>query len=256
MNKRQTKIYELLAREGEITVRRLAELCRVSEMTIYRDAAELEAIGVLFRKRGALVYNEKAERVTAYLPEKTAIARLAAERIAEGDSVLFDNSTTALEVAKLLAARKHITVYATSLDVANAVCANPDITLYVGGGYYAPDSTGLVGGLTEYFVEQLHPDKCVLGTSGIHPEFGFTCPYPAHVSLEQKIIKSAEEVIVVADHTKFGKRAMNRIAPIEAATCIITDDAVDPTLLSTLREQTEILIATVSDKRKERASHA
>ncbi len=226
MNQRQKKILELLEKEGEITIGRLAQLLSVSEMTIYRDAAEMEKAGLLFKKRGGLAYKEADGKGDHYLAEKQAIARLAVEQIHSGDAILFDNSTTALEVARLLADRKGLTVYATNLEVANALHHNRDITLYVGGGYYAHDSMGFVGSMTERFVEQIHADKCIVGTGGIHTECGLTCPYPAHASLQRKIMTAADEIIVVADHTKFGKAAPDCIASTDAVDVFITDDAI------------------------------
>ena len=126
----------------------------------------------------------------------------------------------------MLADRAGLTVYATNLEVANALCRNRDITLYVGGGYYSHDSMGFVGEFAELFVEKIHADKCIVGTGGIHLKHGFTCPYPSHASLQRKIMAAAEEIIVVADHTKFGKAAPNRIAATDEVDWIITDDAV------------------------------
>ena len=226
MNQRQKKLYEILEQEGEVTIGRLAQLLNVSEMTIYRDAAELEKSDLLFKKRGALVYRETEAISDHYIDEKRAIAQVAASMICEGDTVLFDNSTTALEVARLLSDRKGITVYATNLEVASVLCQNRDIVLYVGGGYYAHDSMGFVGSFAEQFVEQIYADKCIVGTGGIHLKHGLTCPYPAHAALQRKIMAAADEVILVADHTKFGKAAPDRIAGLDAVDKVITDNAV------------------------------
>ena len=226
MNQRQKKLCEILRTEGETTIGRLALLLNVSEMTVYRDAAILEQLGVLYKKRGALAYRESDSISDHYIDEKRAIAKVAASMICQGDTVLFDNSTTALEVARHLKDRKGIAVYATNLEVANALCQNRDIILYVVGGYYAHDSMGFVGGFAEQFVSQIHADKCIVGTGGVHLKYGLTCPYPSHAVLQRKIMAAADEVILVVDHTKFGKAAPDQIAGLEAVNRVITDNAV------------------------------
>lgn len=249
MKDRKERIVEILQKQGEVTIHQLAQMFSVSEMTIHRDAVVLEDQGILYKKRGALSYIEQkdVEFNDHYLLEKKTIARATMSLIENVDSIVFDNSTTALEVAKLLTnwkkKSKRLQVYATNLEVANVVCNNPDITLYVSGGYYLPSSTGFVGSITEEFVERIHADICIVGTSGISFEHGFTCPYTHHSSLEKKIIAASREVIVVADHTKFGKVALEKVADLESANYIITDSHVDPELLGQIRQKTTVVIA-------------
>ena len=102
MNSRQKNIIQILEREGEVTIKALSERLDVSEMTIHRDAEVLEKQRSLYKKRGALVYIENSDRDTTddYLSEKRVIGLRVASLIKEGQSVIFDNSTTALECAK------------------------------------------------------------------------------------------------------------------------------------------------------------
>lgn len=115
MNSRQKNIIQILEREGEFTIKALTERLNVSEMTIHRDAEVLGAQRSLFKKRGALVYIENSDRNTTddYLDEKRAIGLKVSSLIREGQSVIFDNSTTALECAKYLDPSGKYTFYAT-----------------------------------------------------------------------------------------------------------------------------------------------
>ena len=252
MNKRQEKIVEILKEQGEVSIHQLALVLNVSEMTIHRDAALLEKQDLLYKKRGALNYAEPSARTknSQHMREheKRAIARTTLTLIEDADSIIFDNSTTALEVAKLLAnwkkKNKKLTVYATNLEVANAVCKNPDITLYVSGGYYLSSTTGFVGSITEEFVERIHADKCVIGISGISSKYGLTGPYTHHSTLERKIIAAAKEVIVVADHTKFGKVALEKVADLAEVDYIVTDAKVSQETVEEFAGKTKLLIAT------------
>lgn len=251
MNKRQEKIVEILKQQGEVSIHQLAQVLNVSEMTIHRDAAVLEKQELLYKKRGALNYIEPSAHTknSQHMRdcEKRAIAKKALTLIEDADSIIFDNSTTALEVAKLLAnwkkKSKKLTVYATNLEVANAVCKNPDITLYVSGGYYMSNTTGFVGSITEEFIERVHADKCILGMSGISVEHGLTGPYTYHNILERKIIAAAKEVIIVADHSKFGKVALEKVADLSEADYIITDANVSNEIVEEFSGKTKLLIA-------------
>lgn len=254
MNKRQKQIVEILQKQGEVTIHQFAQLLNVSEMTIHRDAVVLEDQGLLYKKRGALSYIEQTamEFNDHYLLEKRAIAQATMSLIQDADSIIFDNSTTALEVAKLLVKwkqrTKRLAVYATNLEVANVVCKNQDITLYVSGGYYLPSSTGFVGSITEEFVARVHADKCIIGTSGISFKHGLTCPYTYHSSLEKIIIDAAKEVIVVADHAKFGKVALEKVADLDQVNYVVTDENVDPELLAQIKQKTTVLTAPLKEE--------
>lgn len=245
MNERQTQIIEALEKHGEIEIHNLAEMMNVSDMTIYRDVSFLEQQGFLYRKRGAAVFIEKVDipKQDPYYQQKQTIARCAAALIQQGDTVILDNSTTALEVARLLNELKDITVYTTSLEAANILCKNRDITLYCSGGYYLHASTGFVGSWTETFLDRVRASKCIVGASGISVEFGITGPYPPHSSLEKKIMSASEYVIMVADHSKLGKVAMEKIAEINEIDCLITDAGANEDMIKKLQAQTKVVIA-------------
>lgn len=245
MNKRQKYIVDELAKFGEIEIHDLAKKTKVSDMTIYRDVNYLEQKGLVFRKRGAVVYVEKTDvaKHDRYLQQKEAIALRAAALVREEDTIIFDNSTTALEVAKLLKDMKNITVYTTSIELASVFCKNRDITLYCSGGYYLHASTGFVGSWTEEFIDRIRASKCFIGASGISLEFGITGPYPQHSQLEQKIIKASQQVIMVADHSKLEKVAVEKIADLGQIDCLITDWGADESLVEQLQKQTHVIIA-------------
>ena len=103
MNSRQLDILALLEQQGEITIKNLAEQLHVSEMTIHRDLDYLEQGQFLFKKRGAAVFiNAPDRRYGIYEEEKRRIGKLAASLIEPGQSILFDNSTTAVVTARFL----------------------------------------------------------------------------------------------------------------------------------------------------------
>ena len=238
MNTRQQDIIHLLEQRGEITIKELAEILDVTTMTIYRDIDYLEDQRYLYKKRGAAVFINAPDRKTTnfYVAEKNRIGKKAAAYIRPGQTVLFDNSTTAIEAAKHLHDIPNLTFYTTNLEIAAIVAKYPDTILYCSGGYYFPESKGFVGEQAEAFVSKLHADVCIIGASGISVEVGITNPYPMHSKLQRKIIEAADTVLLLADHSKFDKTALEKAASLSEIDRIITDSGISEKLLEKYRE--------------------
>ena len=224
MNQRQKKILSLAEAEGEITIKELALRLGVSEMTVHRDLDVLEEERYVYKKRGAAVFIESEDRDTSdfYTEEKRAIGRKAASLIPDGASIIFDNSTTALECARFMNPEGKYTFYTTNLETAKTLASYTKSILYCSGGYYFPDSRGFVGSQAEAFVSSVKADVCFVGASGITQD-GITTPYPMHTPLQKAIISAAKTKILVCDHSKFDKRAMEKICDLSDIDTIVTD---------------------------------
>ena len=227
MNQRQKKILSLAEAQGEITIKELASRLDVSEMTVHRDLDILQAERYLYKKRGAAVFIESADRDTSdfYTEEKRAIGRKAVELIPDGASVIFDNSTTALECARFMNPEGKYTFYTTNLETSKMLTSYTKSVLYCSGGYYFPDSKGFVGSQAEAFVSSVRADLCFIGASGITSD-GITTPYPMHTALQKAIIASSKTKILVCDHSKFDKRAMEKICDLKDIDIIVTDSGL------------------------------
>lgn len=245
MNSRQQDIVKLLELQGEITIKALSEHFGVTEMTIHRDLDYLEEQRYLYKKRGAAVFVNSPDRGVSgfYADEKRDIGKKTASLIRPGQSVIFDNSTTALETARFLNGIKGLTFYTTNIETSAILSQYPDTILYCSGGYLFPDSKGFTGRQAEEFVKSIHADVCIIGASGISIERGLTNPYPMHTTLQRLIIESAEKRIVAADHSKFGKIAMEKAADLSEIDCIVTDRGLREELREEYSKFTDIIIA-------------
>ena len=196
-------------------------------MTIHRDLELLQAERYVYKKRGAVVFVESADRDTSnfYAEEKKAIGRRAAELIPDGASIVFDNSTTALACARFLNPEGRYTFYTTNLETAQILVSYAGSVLYCSGGYYFSDSKGFVGAQAEQFIAGISADICLIGASGVTAD-GVTTPYPMHTPLQKAIIAAAKTKILVCDHSKFGKTAMEKICGLEEIDMIVTDAAL------------------------------
>lgn len=227
MTPRQKKIISLTEATGEITIRELAQRLNVSEMTVHRDLEVLQKERYVYKKRGAAVFVESEDRLKQdfYAEEKRAVGRIAAALVPDGASIIFDNSTTALECARFLKADGKYTFYTTNIETSEILATYSGCVLYCSGGYYFPDSKGFVGVQAEKFVSDISADVCFIGASGITPD-GITTPYPMHTALQKAIIRSAKKRILVCDHSKFDKRAMEKICDLSDIDMIVTDKGI------------------------------
>ena len=245
MNQRQQDILRLLEKHGEITIKELSETLGVTTMTIHRDLDLLEKENYLFKKRGAAVFINSQDRAgsTFYLAEKRRIAQHAVKLIRPGQSILFDNSTTAIEAARCLGGIPKLTFYTTNLEIAAIVADYPDTLLYCSGGFYFKDSRGFVGPQTEEFVSKIHADVCLTSVSGVDIAGGLTGPYPMHTSLQKKILAASDVRIIMADHSKFGKRAAEKCGDLKDASIVITDSGLSKSVAAEYAKYTRIEIA-------------
>lgn len=227
MNQRQKDIVSFTEAAGEITIKELAKRLGVSEMTVHRDLDFLQAERYVYKKRGAAVFIESADRNKSdfYVEEKRYIGRKAAELVPDGASIIFDNSTTALECARFLNPDGKYTFYTTNLETAELLASYVGSVLYCSGGYYFPDSKGFVGAQAEAFISSIKADICFIGASGVTLD-GTTTPYPMHTNLQKSIIASAKTKILVCDHSKFDKRAMEKICDLPDIDMIVTDGGI------------------------------
>ena len=245
LNTRQQDIVMLTQKRGEITIKELAEQFLVSEMTIHRDLQMLEDLGYLYKKRGAAVFAEvdRPNVSSFYSDEKRLIGKLAASLVEEGQSILFDNSTTALECAAFLTDIPNLTFYTTNLEIAAELSRNSKSILYCSGGFYSQDSHGFLGTNTMNFVSSLSVDVCFIGASGVSDQHGITIPYPTHTELQRKIIEAAKTRVLLVDHSKFDKSALDKVADLSEIDVVITDDGIDQKTADKYRSLVDLRIA-------------
>ncbi|WP_248928920.1 DeoR/GlpR family DNA-binding transcription regulator [Paenibacillus hamazuiensis] len=209
MKERWTKIVSLVNGSKELSVIELSNSCGVSEVTIRKDLIELEKQGLLIRTHGgAVALTER--NVPSYFarsqfetPEKQAIAKAAAELIEEGDSVIIDAGTTPLAVASYLKDKK-ISVVTNSLTVGMELSDSAG-TISLTSGEIINGRLSLAGPDAEKYIESLRVNKAIIGASGFRADYGFTTSSTIEAAIKQKMVKAANQVIIVVDHTKFDK---------------------------------------------------
>jgi DeoR/GlpR family transcriptional regulator of sugar metabolism len=157
---------------------------------------------------------------------RRAIARVAAGQIGPGEVVLIDGGPIALYLAESLLNRKDITIITNSISVFEILKQNADLTLILTGGAFRHSSQMLVGPTAESTLRELRADKLFLTVTGASLNFGLSHTNISEVTMKQAMIHSAREVILLADHTYFGRDSVVQVAPLTVVHKLITDDAL------------------------------
>lgn len=231
VEERRTRLLELVRERGFAALPDLAELLTVSESTVRRDLEALEEAGHAKRTHGGVFYTGASPKLPhfdqlqpANWDRKRAIARRAAELISDGDTVLLDGGTTTYEVARLLVGRP-LQIVTNSLPVANLFASNATTDLVLLGGYVYPRTGVSLGPYANEILARLNVRRVVLSVAGINDR-GFYNSNLLLVETERAMMQTGEEVIVVADSTKFGHQSLAHLAPLEAATQLVVDDGI------------------------------
>lgn len=154
------------------------------------------------------------------------IARLAAELVNPGDVILIDGGEVANYLAEELKQKQDLTVITNSVTVFNTLNRTPGIVLISTGGAVRYSSQVLVGPTAESALRDLRADKLFLTVSGIAFDFGLSHTNISEVTIKQAMIRSAKEVILLADHTCFSHESVIQVAPLNVVNKVITDDAL------------------------------
>jgi DeoR family transcriptional regulator, fructose operon transcriptional repressor len=221
----------------------LGTLCRAldsSESTVRRDLIALEADGVLKRVHGgALSARTLAARADfashsrRMAEEKGRIARLAASLIEDGQTVILDGGSTAAAVARELVDRM-LHVVTNSLPIAEVLKDARRVDVTLTGGYLDRQWGVMLGPVCEEMLGDLAADVAIMGIGGI-TDRGFSNNNPLVVGSERRMIDVSRRVVIVADHTKFGRAAMVPVAPLDVADVVVSDAALAPVHEARLR---------------------
>lgn len=164
-----------------------------------------------------------AEKVDQYQIEKAAIAALAVRFVEQGDTIFLDAGSTTRQIARELRDRRGVIVVTNALNIAWEL-ASSHLELVLTGGQLRPGILSQVGPLADQTIASLHVDKLFLAANGIDIEKGVTTPSLIEAQTKRTMVGRATQVILVADHSKFGRVTFSRICGLEQVHDVITDD--------------------------------
>jgi DeoR family transcriptional regulator, fructose operon transcriptional repressor len=233
-DERKMRILAELKEKQSVSVSELAHDLESSESTIRRDLQELEEQGLLKRTHGGAVSNEVAsfepsvqEKDVQNQQEKYMIAKLAANMVRDGETVLLDAGTTTLQIAKAIADR-NISVLTNSLQIGQELTSQSNIDLMVLGGGFRRTTGALVGPITESILSGINVDILFLGANGIDLVHGITTPNITEAATKMAMIRSARRVVLAADRTKLNQISMFKVCELSNLDVFMTDGELPP----------------------------
>lgn len=236
MNKagRLEEINKELRNKKVMSIKELAGILDVSEMTVRRDVAELEKNnvvdvffgGVSLSETGPQYYQIEKE-VGRMMDEKKRIARKAVSLIEPLDVILIDTgSTTGLMIDYLPDNMNHI-VYCYALNIINGVCSRPNLSVVTCGGYFHRNTYMFESEEGADLLRKAQLNKIFMAARGISKEKGITTAEPYEIEMKKAALSASEDKILLADSTKFGKAWYAKYADLSEFNIIITDDKLD-----------------------------
>ena len=246
---RWNALLDLLPGDGQLTVAEAAESLGVSQATIRRDMDQLARQQLVTRTRGGVIaghvsYDLPLRYKTArHAPEKQRIGRAAAALVAPGATVALNGGTTTSEVARALATRPDlqdgpgVTVVTNAMNIANELAVRPHVKIVVTGGVTRGQSYELIGPFATLVLAELTLDWAILGVDALDPRTGAGAHHEGEASINHLMATRAEQVMIVADHSKLGRRAFARMCAVDEIDVIVTDRDAEPASLAAFGER-------------------
>lgn len=243
-------IMEHLNNHQRIDIKDICEQFEVSRDTARRDLLKMEELGLVIRTHGGAVLPKKTKEVYEYKErlvresgEKREIGHFAASLVKNGDFIMMDASTTVQFAAENLTS-ENIVVVTNSIDIADVLSRKKAVRTIILGGEMHTQHRFLFGQSTINKLADYQVDKLFLGACGITTN-GISYPHEEDGVVKREMIKRANQVIVLADHTKFGEQMFYKIAGLESIDLLITNQKPNEEIMKKLAEQhVELLVVS------------
>ncbi len=249
---RQSLILDEVNRLGAARIVDLAAALQVSDMTVRRDLAVLARTGLVVKVHGGVTAVEQAApggtgegrpgRVTAERAAKEAIAAAALRLVPPGATIGMSGGSTTMVFARLLVDVPGLVIVTNSLPLADLLYreGRDDQTVIITGGVRTPSGV-LVGPVAVESARRLHVDLNFVGTAGMDERVGFTSSDLLESELMRVMLEAGGRIVVLADHTKWGRIGLTSVARLGDVDVLITNRLLPGDALATLRRH----IATV-----------
>src|SRR3954470_18886198 len=233
---RQSRLQEFLAKRGMCDLDTLAAELRVSQSTVRRDLDQLEERGLVSRTHGAVIWigdrsnapNARPyafdQRMSYQVDAKREIARAAARLVSPGETVLVDGGTTTFYLAQELLGQPFQLV-TNSLPIANLFLNDEHVELILTGGLMYPRYGVLLGPTAEHTLSTIHTKTLFLSVAGVHNGAMYNQNLLL-VQSERRMMEQAQEVVLLADSSKFGQQALSRLGDLGEVDTVVTDSGI------------------------------
>jgi DeoR/GlpR family transcriptional regulator of sugar metabolism len=158
-------------------------------------------------------------------PAKAGIGEAAAALVEDHDTILLDGGSTTYELARHLVGRP-LQVVTNSLPVAHLLSSSESIDLVMIGGCVRGRTAVAIGPMADSMLHSINVGKAFLSVAGI-TDRGYFNSNMMLVESEKAMLAAADQAIVVADSSKFGKVSLSRLCGLHEVNAVVTDTGVD-----------------------------
>lgn len=255
LHKRQNDILASVRSRGACSIVELAAELRVSDETIRRNIKPLVREGLVEKVHGGIVLSQKQEpeppfekRMQEQVEAKQQISSRVAAIIADGDSIMLDTGSTTAYVARALDAHRNLSVVTNCTEIARTLAREPSNRVHLCGGALRADDWATFGSAAIDFVRQFHVNYAILSIGGVTDQGSFMDYHLEEAEFSRAVIEQAKQVIVVADHSKFGNPNFIKVCDFDAVDMVVVDRPPPPPMRAAFDEAGVVVIDGETDK--------
>jgi DeoR family ulaG and ulaABCDEF operon transcriptional repressor len=253
-HKRRKRLLKLLAEHETATVPQLVDWLNASPATVRRDISWLAMRNLLTRTRGGAANLPQKKRsfpltsesfqnnIRAHAESKRAIARHAAGMCREGETIIINGGTTTFMMAEFLV-DQHLKILTNSFLMAERLLVTSENEIIVPGGKVYREQNVILSPFDNDITQHHYAAKMFMSVYGLSL-LGLMEADPLLIQAEKRLISQAEELIVLADSSKFAKKAGLILCGLNRVSTVITDTYASDSAVQLL-EQSGIKVVAV-----------
>jgi DeoR/GlpR family transcriptional regulator of sugar metabolism len=257
---RQAKILQLIREKGFVANDELATIFNVTQATIRRDLKSLKGQNLIRLDHGGsydVDYltsgSEPLYETKVYVNKehKRLIGQATTDLISDNETIFLDSGTTNGQIAHFLCGKQleNVTVVTCDIVVAHTLGSDQNINVLVLGGIVRKSFYSLYGPYTEMVLKNIRADKLFLGIDAASVDAGISNIVLEEVPIKQLMIQNCDQVVMVADSTKFGINAPYKVCSWDAIDHVITDDCIEKNYIEFLdNHEISTTIVNMSDE--------
>lgn len=226
LSEREHSILNRLMVQGAVSVADLSSELEVSEVTIRSDLSSLEERGLLSRTHGGAlpsIHPHIFQRQNMNIEEKHRIAKAAADLVEDGDAIMIEAGTTTSLLPRYLAGKRDILIITNSIPAFESAKSNPALKITLVGGEFRDSTDSFVGRITLDTIRRFNVRCAFVGTDGFSLKSGITTHLIEGGDVISVMRERAENLVLLADSSKYGKTGIVTILPLSQINTLITD---------------------------------
>jgi len=235
---RMNRLIDILKIRSFVSIKELASILNVSEMTVRRDIRLLEANRIADNVDGTAVYNSahsvarfeneyslmvEAERQDS---QKEIIGKYAADMVEKNDIIILDTGSTTERIVPYLSPNSNITAICYNINILIELRRRVGVEMIFSGGYYHPNTQMFESPEGIQFISRMRAQKVFVSAAGVHEQLGVTCANGYEIPMKQAILRSSLKKILVADSSKFGKLKQAYFCDLTEIDAVVTDSGL------------------------------